>query len=143
VLTDKQRKKIIADYIQCGNYSQVARKHGISVTYVKKLVTKDKDSVNRFKQKKEENTRDILQYLDSRKIKIQGILDTIIDSITEEEIKKASLTSRTTVFGTLIDKCVIPYTNKITKVDDEHYEENKEALRDKLVKELGNNNDKV
>ena len=143
MLTDKQRKKIIADYIQCGNYSQVARKHGISVTYVKKLVTKDEDSVNRFKQKKEENTKDILQYLDSRKIKIQGILDTILESITEKDIKNAPLQSRTTVFGTLIDKAILPYTNKINKTDDEHYEENKEALRDKLVKELGNNNDKV
>lgn len=143
MLTDKQRKKIIADYIQCGNYSQVARKHGISVTYVKKLVVKDKDSVNRFKQKKEENTRDILQYLDSRKIKIQGILDTILESITKEDIKNAPLQSRTTVFGTLIDKAILPYTNKITKVDDEHYEENKQTLKDELIKNLVKDDDEV
>lgn len=137
MLTDKQRKNIIADYIQCGNYRQVARKHGVSDTTVRKVVSKDPKNLQRFAEKKEENTRDILQYLDSRKIKIQGILDTIIDSITEEEIKKAPLTSRTTVFGVLIDKCVIPYTNRINKADEERYEENKEALRDKLVKELG------
>ena len=143
MLTDKQRKKIIADYVQCGNYRQVARKHGVSDTAVRKIVGKDPKNLQRFAEKKEENTKDILQYLDSRKIKIQGILDTILESITKEDIKKAPLQSRTTVFGTLIDKAILPYTNKITKVDDEHYEENKEALRDKLVKELGNNNDKV
>lgn len=143
MLTDKQRKKIIADYIDCGNYSEVARKHKISVTYVKKLVVKDKTSLKRFNDKKEENTKDILDYLSSRSIKIQGILDTILNSITEEEIKSSPLTSRTTVFGTLIDKCVLPHTNRIIKVDESNYEENKEALRDKLVKELGNNNDKV
>lgn len=137
-LTDKQKKRIIADFVECGNYSQVARKYNVSVNTVKRTANNDKDTANKVKQKKEENTRDILEYLDSRKIKIQGILDTILDSITEEDIKSAPLTSRTTVYGTLIDKSVIPYTNKITKVDTEHYEENKEALRDKLVKELGN-----
>ena len=29
-LTDREKKKIIADYAECGNYSQVARKHKVS-----------------------------------------------------------------------------------------------------------------
>ena len=34
-LTDKQKKLIIADYIECGNYCEVARKHGITdTTYI-------------------------------------------------------------------------------------------------------------
>ena len=141
MLTDKERKKIIADYIDCGNYSEVARKHKLSVNTIKRTVNKDTSMANKVKQKKEENTKDILDYLSSRSIKIQGILDTILNSITEEEIKASPLTSRTTVFGTLIDKCVLPHTSRITKPDESNYEENKQALKDKLVESLGGLND--
>ena len=137
MLTDKQRKKIIADYIDCGNYSEVARRYNVSVNTVKRTVNNDKTTANKVKQKKEENTKDILDYLSSRSIKIQGILDTILNSITEEEIKSSPIQSRTTVFGTLIDKCVLPHTSRITKVDESNYEQNRETLRDQLVKNLG------
>ena len=43
-LTDKKKKLIIADYIECGNYSEVARKHNVSDTTVRKLVKSDKTS---------------------------------------------------------------------------------------------------
>jgi len=36
-LTDKKKKLIIADYIECGNYSEVARKHNVSDTTVNLL----------------------------------------------------------------------------------------------------------
>ena len=51
-LTDKKKKLIIADYIECGNYSEVARKHKVSDTTVRKLVKSDKDSLEKIEQKK-------------------------------------------------------------------------------------------
>lgn len=51
-LTDKQKKLIIADYIDCGNYSEVARKYKVSDTAVRKIIKADKDSVKKFEQKK-------------------------------------------------------------------------------------------
>ena len=45
-LTDREKKKIIADYAECGNYSQVARKHKVSFDTVKRVVISDPETVN-------------------------------------------------------------------------------------------------
>ena len=36
-LTDAKKKQIIADYVECGNYSEVARKHKVSKDTVRRL----------------------------------------------------------------------------------------------------------
>lgn len=37
-LNNKQKKKMVADYIECGNYSEVGRRHKVSVSTVRKAV---------------------------------------------------------------------------------------------------------
>ena len=54
--SDKKRKDIVADYIECNNYSEVARKYNVSVDTVRRYVREDKDFVNNLKQKKQENS---------------------------------------------------------------------------------------
>ena len=66
-LTDKQKKKIIADYVQLGSYNAVSKINGVSATTVKNIVLKSADFVEKCEQKKEENTADILAYMDSQK----------------------------------------------------------------------------
>lgn len=51
-LTDREKKKIIADYAECGNYSQVARKHKVSFDTVKRVVISDPETVKKRNKKK-------------------------------------------------------------------------------------------
>ena len=51
-LTDKQKKKIISDYIESGSYNATAKKHKVSATTVKKIVEADKESAKKCEQKK-------------------------------------------------------------------------------------------
>ena len=44
-LTDKQKKKIIADYVQIGSYNAVSKINGVSATTVKNIVLKSADIV--------------------------------------------------------------------------------------------------
>ena len=37
-LTDKQKKRIIADYVELGSYNATAKAHGVSLNTVKKIV---------------------------------------------------------------------------------------------------------
>ena len=37
-LTDKQKKKIVADYLELGSYLAVAKKNGVSDSSVKRVV---------------------------------------------------------------------------------------------------------
>lgn len=66
-LTDKQKKKIYADYINNNNYSETGRMNGVSKQTVIRVVKSfdNSETERKVTQKKEENTKDILDYMDS------------------------------------------------------------------------------
>ena len=106
-LTDKKKKLIVADYIDCGNYSEVARKHGVSDTTVRKLVNTDGESLKKIEQKKEENTRDVLEYMDSLNEKKKSIINKLLLAIEDKADKLDSFTNIKDVasaYGIIIDK---------------------------------------
>lgn len=106
-LTDKQKKQIIADYVECGNYSAVSRKYGISDTYVKKIVKSNEECSKMLEQKKEENMQSMLEYLDTLNNKKKKIISKLLDAI---ESKAENIDNFTNVkdvasaYGILIDK---------------------------------------
>ena len=104
-LKDKQKKRIIADYVEMGSYNAVAKKHKVSATTVKKVVLKNVETVELCEQKKEENTRDVLEHMEAQKDKVCLILDKYLDALLDEDkISKATTAQITTSIGTLIDK---------------------------------------
>ena len=60
-LTDRQKKKIIADYVDNGNYSETARINGVNKSTVQRLISKNQEVQQKAQEKKEENTQDMLQ----------------------------------------------------------------------------------
>ena len=104
-LTDKQKKKIIADYVQLGSYNAVAKKHGVADSTVKRVVLADPKMQKKVEQKKEQNTEDVLAYMESKRTIVCEILGKGLDVLNDEEkLKEASLAQITTALGTLIDK---------------------------------------
>lgn len=104
-LTDKQKKKIIADYVELGSYNAVARKHKVSVDTVKRTVTRDEETAQKTKQKKEQNTADILSHMESKKDTVIKVVDKYLDALLDDErIKRANPAQLTTALGTVIDK---------------------------------------
>ena len=109
-LTDKQKKKIIADYVSNGNYSETARINGnISPNTVKKLVKEDKEFANKCEQKKEENIKDILDYMDSIADDQKEIIDLSLQALKQKLKKPDAFTSVkdiATVYGVIFDKAM-------------------------------------
>ena len=104
-LTDKQKKKIIADYVQLGSYNAVSKINGVSATTVKNIVLKSADFVEKCEQKKDENTADILAYMDSQKGVVCEIIGKGLAALNNpEKLAEASPAQITTALGTLIDK---------------------------------------
>lgn len=105
-LTDKQKKKIIADYVELGSYNAVAKKHKVAVDTVKRTVLKSEETVkNAIEKKEEQNTADILSHLESKKDTVNLIIDTYLEQLLNPDtIKKATPSQLTTAIGTLIDK---------------------------------------
>ena len=104
-LSDRQHKALIARYAETNNYRQVAREFGVSCTTVKRHVSGDAESFKIVAQKKEENTQDILSYMDSRKGKVFDILDKLIEGMNDDEkIRRTGLQALATAYGIIVDK---------------------------------------
>lgn len=56
-LTDKQKKQIIADYVDIGSYNAVAKENGISTNTVKKIVKENSEFARICEQKKSRTAR--------------------------------------------------------------------------------------
>lgn len=108
-LTDKLRKKIIADYTEIGSYNEVARLNGVARNTVKNVVLKNEDTARLCQEKKEKNTQDILEYMDSKVDKQREIIDLALD-ILKEKLENPDLLTNikdvATVYGVIIDKAL-------------------------------------
>lgn len=106
-LTDKQKKKIIADYVQLGSYNAVAKIHGVAATTVRKIVLADPESTEKLNKKKEENTESILAHMESKRGIVNEIITKGLDVLNgPEKLAEATPSQITTALGTLIDKFV-------------------------------------
>lgn len=104
-LTDKQKKKIIADYVELGSYNAVSKKHKVSATTVKNTVQKSGECVEKCEQKKQQNTVSILEHMESQKDIVNEILTKGLRILNDDEkLKAANPAQITTAMGTLIDK---------------------------------------
>lgn len=108
-LTDKQKKKIVADYIQTQNYRETARINNVDRETVKKLVNEDKDFSQKLATKKEENTQDILEYMNSIKEKQKRIIDLSLQAL-ENKLENPDIFTNVkdiaTVYGVIFDKAL-------------------------------------
>lgn len=104
-LTDKKKKEIIADYIQLGSYNAVAKLHGVSKDTVKRVVQSCEDFAQKAQQKKEENTADILAFMEGKKQDVCDIISIYLDALkSPEKLERASIQSIATSLGIVIDK---------------------------------------
>lgn len=104
-LTDKQKKKIVADYLELGSYNATANRNGVSNHTVKRVVLEVPDLSQKVKQKKAENTADILAYMESQRGLVFEIIGKGLAVLNDEEkLREATPAQITTALGTLIDK---------------------------------------
>lgn len=104
-LTDKQKKKIIADYVQLGSYSASAKVNGVSDKTVRNIVLKNPEISGKFEQKKEQNTADILDYMDSQRQDVCDFLGLAMEQLRNpEKLEKAQLQQIATTMAIVIDK---------------------------------------
>ena len=121
-LTDKQKKKIVADYLETGSYNATADKNGVCGHTVKRIVAEYPEISEKLEQKKEENTADILAYMESKRGVVCEIIEKGLAALNDpEKLAEASPAQITTALGTLIDKWAPkgqPITGKDRVEDD-------------------------
>lgn len=103
-LTDKQRKKVVADYIELGSYNAVAKKWKIADTTVKRIIEADPEMRKKAEDKKEQNTADIIAYMESKRDKVCEIIDVAMEALPDKIRNAKTASDVTTALGTVIDK---------------------------------------
>lgn len=124
-LSDRQHKQVIKRYAETNNLSQVAREFGVSVTTIKRHVTQDAETLKIVNRKKEENTLDMLKYMDSQKGAAQKLLTNIIIALDNpDKLAKTNPRDLATAYGIIFDK----FTQIGPKSSDELLQRAKEIL---------------
>ena len=104
-LTDRTKKKIIREYVEGASSRKLAEKYKVSSTTILRVVKSDPKLAQKVAQKKDENTLDMLSYMDSRTKNIQKLLDMMFDAMSDpERLSEASMRDLATCAGILIDK---------------------------------------
>ena len=108
-LTDEQKKKIIADYVENQNFSETARINGVDKSTVKRLIDSgyDKDFQQKATQKKQENTQSTIKYMQTQHETKKRILDKILKAIEEKADNIDMFTNikdLATAYGIILDK---------------------------------------
>ena len=106
-LTDKQKKKIIADYIDNNNYSETARINNISETSVRRIVKGNEGITEKVEQKKEENSQDMFEYMKNKDDDKKRIVDLCFEALDKKLSNLDMFTNVkdiATVYGIIMDK---------------------------------------
>lgn len=128
-LTDRQKKKIIADYVELQSYNAVAKKNNVTHQTVKRVVTASPEFTKIAQQKKEENTADVLAYMDEHKDLVCSFIGLGLKSLNDpDKIDGASLTQITTAIGILIDKWALISGAPVEKAKDDALSESLREL---------------
>ncbi len=104
-LTDKQKKKIVADYVMLQNYVQTAKLNDVAESTVRKIIKENPDCASLCDRKKEANTQDMISYLQSKREEAQDLLGLYLQAMADpDKIAEATLPQLSTAFGTIVDK---------------------------------------
>ena len=106
-LTDKQKKKIIADYIDNNNYSETARMNNTTDTTVRRIIRENKEVLEKVEQKKEENSQDMFEYMKNKDNDKKRIVDLCFEAL-DKKLSNLDMFTHVkdiaTVYGIIMDK---------------------------------------
>lgn len=107
-LTDKQKKKIIADYIETQNYCETGRMNNVSDMTVRRLIESNEDVLEKVEQKKQENTQSTIEYMQTQHETKKRILDKILTAIEKKadniDDMFTNIKDLATAYGIILDK---------------------------------------
>lgn len=104
-LTDKQRKKIIAESVNGSSIRALAVKYGVSTTTIQRVLKSDTELTQKVAQKKAENTVSILAFMDSKKNDVCALIDKLLAAMADDDkLAAATVNQLATAMGIVIDK---------------------------------------
>lgn len=104
-LTDKQKKQIISERIKGASLGDLAKKYHVAKSTIARTCNRDPETVRKATEKKEQNTKEMLEYMDGQKGKAQELLSKIIEALGDpEKLARANVRDLATAYGIIADK---------------------------------------
>ena len=108
-LTDKQKKKIIADYVANQNFSETARMNNVHKSTVKRLIDNgyDKDFQQKATEKRQEDSLTTIEYMQTQHETKKRVLDKLLKAIelkAEDIDMFTNIKDLATAYGIILDK---------------------------------------
>lgn len=108
-LTDAQKKKIIANFVENNNYSETARMNNVSEYTVRKICkdSNNKEIKEKIEQKKQENTKSMLEMISETNNKRLQVISKLVNAIDDKADKVDAFTNvkdLASAYGIMIDK---------------------------------------
>ncbi len=106
-LTDKEKKKIISDYVENNNYRETARINKMPLSTVIKIVKQDDTVKQKCSQKQEENTKSTLEYMSEQHETKKQLVKNILEAMNKKSLNVDMFTNikdLATAYGIIIDK---------------------------------------
>ena len=124
-LTDRQKKQMIVDHAEGMAFREIGRKYGVSDTTVRRVCKSDPDMSRLVAEKKEQNTLDMLAYMEGQKPKIQRLLSNILEAMDDPaKLARTNPRDLATAYGIIYDKM----TASAPKTNDEYLNKAREIL---------------
>lgn len=134
---DLEKKEIVADYINCQNYSEVARKWNVSAEAIRLIVKASKDNVlEKLENKKIENTQTTLEYMQTQHETKKRILNKLLKGIeikADDINELTSIKDLATAYGIILDKEL-----KVLEIQKQQMETKSNGVLDDLMEALKN-----
>lgn len=104
-LNDRQRAEIVMKLVNGASQTSLAKEYGVSRPTIKKVLDSNPETLQKVAQKKEENVKSILDFMDTMKGDACKMLRAIIECMNDPEVmKKATFSQLATGFGIIVDK---------------------------------------
>lgn len=137
-LTDLQKKKIVADYINNQNYCETARMNNVNESSVRRIVKEGnyEEIARKSEQKKLENTQSTLEYMQTQHETKKRILDKLLRGIelkADDVNELTSIKDLATAYGIILDKEL-----KVLEIQKQQKETKSNGVLDDLMEALKN-----
>ena len=104
-LTDSEKSRIIADYIECGNLTEVARRYNTNYKNIRYIVNHNINLQADINKHQKQIKEDVIQYMDSKKEAACSIIDLYLGLLQDKsKTEKASVRDIAVSLGIVIDK---------------------------------------
>lgn len=103
ILSDFQKKQVVAERIAGKRISEIAEKFGVAANTIRNILRNSEDFEQLCTEKKTEEVKNILDCMEEQSEKVASIIQLGLD-LLPEKLQNANPTQISTVIGTLIDK---------------------------------------